>query len=63
MTTLITIAIIWGMICSIVLMVIGWRLVHALEGLAQAQAFIANGHRDSGHADQTADSKADDLTI
>lgn len=53
MTTLITIAIIWGMVCSVVLIVIGWRVVHALEALAQAQAFIAN--KQGGHADQAAD--------
>jgi len=49
MTTLFTIAIIWGMICSIILIAIGWRLVHALEGIAQAQAFMANRH--DGQAD------------
>lgn len=53
MTTLITIAIIWGMICSIILVVIGWRVVHALEDLAQAQAFIAN--KNGGVGDQESD--------
>jgi hypothetical protein len=52
MTTFLTIAIIWGMIFSIILIAIGWRLVHALEEIAQAQAFIAN--KDGGRGDQEA---------
>lgn len=52
MTTLFTIAIIWGMIFSIILIAIGWRLVHAFEGIVQAQAFLANKH--GGHGDQEA---------
>lgn len=57
MTTLITIAIIWGMVCSIILIVIGWRVIHALEALAQAQAFIANKQGRSG--DQEADTSGE----
>jgi hypothetical protein len=57
MTTLFTIAIIWGMIFSIILIAIGWRLVHALEGIVQAQAFLSNKH--GGHGDQEADISGD----
>lgn len=42
MSTLITIAIIWGILASLLLIAIGWRLVHALEEIAQAQVFLAN---------------------
>jgi hypothetical protein len=40
------------MIFSIILIAIGWRLVHALEEIAQAQAFIAS--KDGGRGDQEA---------
>lgn len=58
MTSLITIAIIWGMMSSIVIIVIGWRVVRALEDLAQAQAFIANKH--GGHAGQATETSAEE---
>lgn len=42
METLITIAIVWGILASVLLIAIGWRIVHALEEIAQAQVFLAN---------------------
>lgn len=42
METIITIAIFGGILASILLIAIGWRLVHALEEISQALAFLAN---------------------